>query len=259
MDLARRRTTAWLYYGGLAVLMALIVPGTLKVLLPRGLAHHVANDSEGYVLALVLPAWVQWARPWLTGRRLEWPLTWLAAAASLAVGTFLYTSHVLGTVKTLNETFFALAVLLPYVQRARPVSRVLPLAVALGTVVVAVLAEQTGLRPLTTDLAEGVVMVALAPIGLDLLDPGVLDARREQPLRVRQAWWGTLVAIMLGVVALRHVGGHGVFHTVDDYGARAQEAYVGLLLVHLYAAALRPDAAAAAPAVPGSRSAAGTA
>src|SRR5689334_17422006 len=89
--LARRRSyraaLPWVYYGGLCVLVALCASKTLTVLIPGTVGRHVADDSEGYVLALLLPAWIEYIRPRVAGRRSEWVVT--AAAAAVMFGIFL--------------------------------------------------------------------------------------------------------------------------------------------------------------------------
>jgi hypothetical protein len=195
----------------------------------------VANDSEGYLLALALPAWIELVRPRLAGRRSQWPVTALAAVAAFLAFALLYdTTSVAGTIKTLNETLFALALLVPYVQ---PWGRPSPGAAAgLAAAVVAatVAFDHSTLVWLPTQLAEGVVMLVLAPIAFDVTDRGILRPDRPSPLRLRVSWWALLVAIPLGVIALDHLSLHGVVGDAAHYVARAQEAFVGMLLIELY-------------------------
>jgi len=70
----RRRLFAVLYYGGLALVLALILLQLLDEVLGARLASHIAHNSEAYLAALVLSAWIQFVRPRLTGRRAEWPI-----------------------------------------------------------------------------------------------------------------------------------------------------------------------------------------
>ncbi len=227
------------YYGSLCLLMALIITKLLSDLLPKPLAHHIASDSEGYVLAILLPLWIQAARPKLAGLRAEWPATGLAALASLAVGIWQYNGHMLGTVKTLNETFFTLAVLIPYVQLRRPLARPVSVALGVGTLVAVVALEQTSAKHFTTALAEGFVMLLIAPVLFDLADRDILDPGRPSTLRRRQVLWAGLPILALLSIALRRLAPGSAVHQVIDYGARAQEAWVGMLLLSLYFAAYR--------------------
>lgn len=102
------------------------------------------------------------------------------------------------------------------------------------------LAEHTGLAHVTTSLAEGVVMLMLAPIGFDVVDRGILDRDRPGRLGVRQAWWVSLAVLPVVFIALRHVHLLEPLRAADLYATRAQEAFVGMLLLHLYFAARGP-------------------
>lgn len=221
------------YYVLLGLLLVLVVAKVLPHLLPLKVARHIGSDSEGYVLALLLPLWLQFARPRLTGT-LRWPATLAAAGVCFAVFLVLYQVHsIVGTVRTLNETFFALALLLPYVMLRRRPS--VPVAVGLCVLLVALIVglEQTGLAQLVTNLAEGTIMLVLAPVVLDAVDRPVLGSG---PL----SWRGRallllgLAVVPLVVIALRHAGLPGWAHDADGYVARAQEAFVGFWLVVAY-------------------------
>ena len=148
-------------------------------------------------------------------------------------------SHMLGTVKTLNETFFALAVLIPYAQLCRPLARSVSVALAVGTLIAVLALEQTTAKHVTTALAEGFVMLLIAPVLFDLADRDILNPARPSTPRSRQALWAGLVALALLSIALRRVTHHSALHDVADYGARAQEAWVGMLLLTLYFTAYR--------------------
>ena len=243
-----RRAVCFAYYAVLLVLLAMAVTGTTGDVFPHQLAKHVSEDSEGWLLALLLPAWIQYARPRLTGRRAEWPLTLLAAAVMLVIGLVCYGKDgVPPKIATLNETFFALAVLLPYVQLRRPVSRGLAYGLP-GAVLLVILVAST--TSLVTNLAEGVVMLVLAPIGLDVVDRVILEPERRV-LPARWAWYAFLVVEPLVVAALEHTFS-GVAGDVVAYAARVQESFVGVLLVELYLAVVllrvpRSDLAGAHP------------
>ncbi len=222
------------YYVLVSVLLVLVVAKVLPHLLPLKVAKHIGSDSEGYVLALLLPAWLQYARPRLWGRAAQWPVTIVAAAAMFAVFRVLYRTHsIVGTVRTLNETFFALAALLLYVQsrrRPRP-SVAVGLSVLLAALVV--LFERTALAQLDTNLAEGTIMLVLAPAVLDAVDRDVLGSGEVSWLR-RSLLLAALAVVPLVVIALRHAGLPGWAHDVDGYVARAQEAFVGMWMVVAY-------------------------
>ncbi len=228
------RKTALAYYGALCVLMTLILFSLLGHLLPHPIARHISNDSEGYVLALILPLWIQVARPRLAGSRAQWPVTGLAALSCLLTGVVLYNSSIVSSVRTLNETFFALTLLIPFVQLRRPLPRRLPALISVAVVLLTVVAQHTGLHHLSTQLAEGVVMLTLAPLALDVGDRGILEPTRPTAAPLRRAWWVALALLPLVAIALKHVMTSPSLHAVIEYITRAQEAPVGLLLIHLY-------------------------
>ncbi|MFL6115149.1 MAG: hypothetical protein ACJ786_27945, partial [Catenulispora sp.] len=121
----RRRIFAVLYYGGLTLVLALILLQLLDEVLGKKLATHIGHNSEAYLVALVLAAWIQYARPRLAGRRAEWPAAVLVGVVMLVIGIALINTHLPSRIRTLNEAFIALGVLIPYVQAPRPISRIL--------------------------------------------------------------------------------------------------------------------------------------
>jgi len=225
----RREFLASAYYAVLVVLLALAVTGTLRSVIPGPVGKHLAEDSEGLLLALLLPLWIQFVRPRLRGSRREWFVTALAVAACLAVGLWLFggAQGVPSRIYTLNETFLALAVLLPYVQLRRPLPAAVPLGLSGGVLLVVLVASGT---TLITDLAETLAMLVLVPLGLDVVDRAVLDLRRWTPELWRWAWYAFLVLAPACFALLYDaVGGNFL-----RYAVRVQEAFVGLLLIELY-------------------------
>lgn len=230
-----RRAVAIVYYGGLCLLLGLIISKTLTDIIPGTVGKHIGFDSEGYVLALILPLWIEYARPRLAGRQIEWPVTAAAAIVMFAVLLLLYNSQsILGTVKTLNETFLALAFLIPYVQLIRRPSRSVAWACALVVLVLLVVFDHSSLVRFPTNLAEGLVMLILAPIAFDVTDRGILRPGRPSPLRVRQAWWALLVVLPLLFIAIHHAHLGGTLGAADRYATRPQEAFVGMFILEIY-------------------------
>lgn len=229
-----RAAAGWLFYSGLALLLTLILTQQLDSLLPTELATRIGYNSEGYALALVLAAWIQFGLPRLVGRG-GWLRTLLLTVGTLALAVYLVNSDLPSRFTTLNEAFFALALLVPYVALPRPLRRwPAPLSVALLLGVV--LAVQFGPpeSPVIL-LAETMAVFILAPLAFDVVDRGILDDRAVTSTAVRAAWYGALIAIPLVVVALgtdARTGG-GV-HAVLEYIGRVHEAVIGLLLVQLY-------------------------
>jgi hypothetical protein len=145
---------------------------------------------------------------------------------------------------------YLLALLLPYVQpRRRPG---VGAALGLGTLlaVAVVLLGHTPLAHLDTALAEGTVLLVLAPLVLDAVDRDVLGSG-SLPWRGRAALLVALAVVPLTVVALRHAALPGWAHDGVGYLARAQEAFVGMWLVVAYLGVHRALARPAPPAALG--------
>lgn len=230
----RTRLLSAVFYGGLILLMALILTKVLADILPAQLARRIGFNSEGYTLAIVLGGWIQFVLPRLTGVS-RWAITLSAASGCAALGLVLYTGHAPSQFKTLNEAFFALAVILPYVTLARPLRRWPPLisAVLLITVVVGV-ATSSASSPVVL-LAESFVAVMLAPLTFDVVDRGILDPGAGTSAPLRWLWYATLIAVPVVVVLLGTEDRTGPgFGEVLQYIGRVHEAVIGILLVQLF-------------------------
>jgi hypothetical protein len=228
----RRRIFAVLYYGGLALVLTLILLQLLDEVLGAKLATHIGHNSEAYLTALVLAAWIQYARPRLAGTRAEWPVALLVGAAMVLVGVALIQTDLPSRFRTLNEAFIALGVLIPYVQARRPVHPVLSYGLP-GLVLLLVLV--VGDRGLVRDLAETATMLILIPIGLDLVDRGILQSDAVTSVRARWAWYAALVLIPVVFVALRrgaHVGGWAGNRML--YSQRGLEGYIAAFFIEVY-------------------------
>ena len=231
----RRRVVAGVYYLGLCLLLGLIISKTLTDIIPGTVGKHIGYDSEGYVLALVLPLWIEFIRPRLAGKRYEWAVTAAAAGVLLAIFVVLWNTHtIIGSVKTLNETFFALVFLVPYVQPTRRPSKYVAAGCAAAVLVLVAIFDHTSLIRFTTPLAEGLVMMILAPVAFDIADLGILRADRHSPLRIRQAWWALLVVVPLVFIALHHAKFSGTLGAFFRYAVRPQEAFVGVFILSMY-------------------------
>jgi hypothetical protein len=228
----RRRIFAVLYYAGLSLVLALILLQLLDDVLGKKLAAHIGHNSEAYLAALMLAAWIQFVRPRLAGTRAEWPVAIVVGVVMLVVGIALIQTHLPSRFRTLNEAFIALGILIPYVQARRPVSRVLSYGLP-G--VVLLLALAVGDRGLVRDLAETATMLILIPIGLDLVDRGILQSDAVTSIRSRWAWYAALVLIPVVFVALRngaHVGGWAGNRML--YSQRGLEGYIAAFFLEVY-------------------------
>ena len=249
-----RRFLPALFYGALALLLASILFQLLAEIAPAPVASRVGHNSEGYLAALAVAGWIQYARPRLTEHRREWPVTGLVAAVALAIGLLLLASDLPSRFRTLNETFLALTLLLPYLQLRRPLPRVVAGGVAAGFLAVVVAFESTAA---VTDLAETFGILILAPVAFDLVDRGLLDPAARTSTRARWLWYAALAVVPVTLSVLEYqVGVDGVAGGAVRYGVRVTEAFICLLLVQLYLAVglgrtgRRP--AAASPVLAGS-------
>jgi hypothetical protein len=228
----RRRIFAVLYYGGLALVLALILLQLLDEVLGKRLATHIGHNSEAYLAALVLSAWIQYVRPRLAGRRAEWPAALLVGVIMLVIGIALVQTHLPSRFRTLNEAFIALGILIPYVQARRPLNRVVSYGLP-GVILLLVLV--VGDRGLVRDQAESAAMLILIPIGLDLIDRGILQSDAVTSVRLRWSWYAALVLIPVVFVALRkgaHVGGWAGNRML--YSQRGLEGYIATFFIEVY-------------------------
>jgi hypothetical protein len=221
-----------LYYGGLALVLALILLQLLDEVLGKRLATHIGHNSEAYLAALVLSAWIQYVRPRLAGKRAEWPTALLVGVIMLVIGIALVQTHLPSRFRTLNEAFIALGILIPYVQARRPLSRVISYGLP-GVALLLVLV--IGDRGLVRDQAESAVMLILIPIGLDLIDRGILQSDAVTSVRARWSWYAALVLIPVVFVALRkgaHVDGWAGNRML--YSQRGLEGYIAAFFIEVY-------------------------
>ena len=221
-----------MFLAGLGVLLVCILLALLPRLLPGGLASKVAFNSEGYLLALALAAWVQFVRPRLHGRRSEWPVTAAVAAGSLVVGVALFNSDLTSRVKTLNETFIALSLILLYVQARRRPAPSVALVSSLVVLAIVVFGNRT---EIVTQLAESLGMLLLVPVAFDVVDRGILDPRAPTSSARRYTWYALLVVMPSTFSLLWHgFDLTGLGYEITRYDIRMHEAFVGVLLVELY-------------------------
>jgi hypothetical protein len=226
------RLIGWVFYGGLVLLLGLILANALGNVLPAALARRVGYNSEGYLFALVVAAWIQFARPRLTGAR-KWPVTLAVAVLCLVVGVALLNSDLPSRFKTLNEPMIALAVVIPYVVLRRPVTILVALVppLILGGIVAGMILDPEGL---VINLAETFGYWMLVPLAFDVVDRGILDPDATTSPRLRYPFYAVLAAIPITVSALgfeERTGG-GI-HAWLSYAGRIHESFIGVLLIVL--------------------------
>jgi hypothetical protein len=221
------------YYSALIVLLGMAVTGTLESVFPAELADDIGEDSEALVLAVALPAWIQFARPLLIRTRYGWPATLLAAGVFLAAGMCMYFSAVglPAEVSTLSEPVLALAALVPYSQLRRPLRKITVAALPTAAVLVVLLAPDVGLVVRAPEL---LAMLVLVPVGLDVVDQRILDPDAASARAIRWSWYALLLLapLCLSLLLRDTFTGTPVRNVV-----LAQEAWFGVLLLQLYLAA----------------------
>lgn len=231
------------FYGGFSLLLLLIVTDTLRQVIPEEIAVRLGYNSEAYLFALALAAWIQFVRPRLQVRsaHVRWSWTVGFAAVWAAIGFNLFMSDLPSRIKTLDESSFALAILIPYVMFRRPLhSRVfLAIPVLIGVTVWGISLEPDGWTPepegWIVDQAEAFGFVMLAIIAFDAIDRGILNpSARTNPV-VRWIWYAFLALEVMIVSALGTVArqGEGVVPTTLEWLGRIHESFIGILAVSL--------------------------
>lgn len=225
---------AGLLYGACALLLVGAMTGLLKELLPDAVGGRLARNSEAWLVILVLGSWIQFVRPRITDSSIEWPVTVLAAAVCFGVGYYFWEVGTIAgetRITTLNEGLFALAFMLPYVMIWRPLPRWIPWMIAGLVLVVTVLLNRTGF---VTDLAETIGFVVLLPIGLDVVDRGILDPEaRTVPLE-RYAWYAFLVVTPVLFALIETNPPDGLAGEASRYMVRLTEGFVATLVLGVY-------------------------
>ncbi len=233
------RWVAIVFFGGLAALSLLVFSKHLSDVLPQAVATHIARNNEGLVLAVVLGAWIQFIRPRLVSSY-AMPIALLVGAGFLLGGLWLthgpLTKPGGGVFITQDETAYALAVLIPYVQLLRPV----PLWAYLVPVVGFVVPVVIGSNQTITNLAEFFTALVLVPITVDIVDSGILDG---SPARVgRGALWTLLMAVC--VVAMFKGFDRRPDTVIDEvvrWVYRGAEMFIAAGFLTLYFSVLRHD------------------
>jgi hypothetical protein len=222
------RVWRWLFYGGLVAISAIIlaVPG-----LPQAGAGRIARNSEAFVLALLLAGWIEFARPRLAACRWRWPITLAAAAACAAVATFLLLGDQPARLRTLNESFLAIALLLPFLQRRSVLAPRIAVMASLG--VLAVMVAGSGI-PHVVGAAETMAVLVLAFPGLWIVDRHILDGHPVGLTALQLIWYAVLVAAPLAFSMIASAQFGGPLGDVAGHGVRTIEAFACMLLVEIY-------------------------
>jgi hypothetical protein len=223
-----------LFYAGVTALLLGVLFQLWGDVLPSAISVRIGHNSEGYVLALAIAAWIQFARTPLRGTRWEWPITVLVATAFIGLTIYLLVGGLASRFKTLNEATLAAALLIPYVQLRRPLPRATALWVAVAIVVVTAVTNRTST---TTDLAETYGMIFLGVVGLDLIDRGILDPAATTRRALRWSWYALMVIAPVAFsIAEYHLdaGSTGIIGEPVRFMVRITEAFIFALFVQVF-------------------------
>lgn len=228
-----RRGVQWVVYGGLVLLLVLIITAVLDRFMSAKLASRVAYNSEAYLFAVVLASWIQFALPRIAIESRVWRS--LAYGAVWAVvGLGLLVSGWPSRVVTLNEAAFALAVLIPYVSLCRPlppwVLSAIPVIIGLT-----VWAAEWSPQSWVIDQAETLALVVLAMLTFDVFDRSLLHPDAQVNRWLRWAWYGFLILepVVVSGLGTGVRAGDGVGALTLHYLGRVHESFIGVLLVSL--------------------------
>lgn len=234
-----RRLATWAFYGGLSLLVVLSATGLLPVFVPESLARRIAYNSEAYLFAVGLGSWIQFALPQLEeAKRL--PVALWVGAFWAVIGVGLVLSDLPSSVRTLNETALALALLIPYVSLPRPVSRWWLVSLPVMVVLV-VYAVRWAPESWVIDQAETIGFLFLTVLTIDLVDRALLQPGLDpSPLRR----WGWCLVLLLEPVVVSGLGteireGYGAAAATLEFLGRVHESFFGVLFVVLALALLR--------------------
>jgi len=231
-SISRNLWVSIVYYGGLVLVLVATWAGLASALLPPSIATRIAFNTEGWLLALLLAAWIQFARPAL--RRRSRPMAWGLGVGVLSfiVGLVLLQLDDQPQFRTLNESFLGFAIVAPYLLAKRPLARWLVFLVAGLALLLTVTANAS---PFVTDYAEALAVVVLVPIGFDLVDRSILEPGRHTALALRLGWYLFLLLFPLLATVLTYdlqVG--GVVGDYSRYQTRTHETFIAVLLVELF-------------------------
>lgn len=235
-----RSGVAAVYYGGLLLVLTMIVTKVQPPGIPGAIAGRISRNSEGLVVLLGVSLWIEFVRRRAGTSTQALTSAILGAIGWLIIGLFLRFAPLPPQWHTLNEAALALAVLVPYLQLRRPLPGwvwLLPLAAVAVPLV-------GGSNPVTTDLAEAFGALVLIPLCVDVVDRGIIDGSRPPLARVL-AWMAFLMIAVVALHALFDPTPTGFVAEIIRYASRVTEMFLASLFLHGYFSLLRPDLRAA--------------
>jgi hypothetical protein len=220
---------AALFYVAIAALLIVCTTRHTADVFPNRLAHRIGDNSEAYLLAGVACLWLHFVRREAQRRGIGLIAGVVGGLVCLVLGIIFKKAGWPSSVGTLNEAWFGLAFLLPYFMLPRPIrwAALFSLALVIGLLI----ANDTSI---VIKGAESWMVLVLAPLGFDVFDRAILDRGARESQLLRLLWMAILIAVPLLAAALRHHVGHGHVNGIRDYISRANEAFIGLLIIHAY-------------------------
>jgi len=231
-----QRTVTKIYFGVLIAVLALTLAQGLIDGFPTILPKHVTRNSEGVLFALVLSAWIQFVRQRLFIGLAALPASLAAGGLCLVLGLVCVNAGLPSSLKTLNEALFALAVLIPYASLKRPLG-VWWWAVPILAIVIPVAGAGSDQA---TRLAETFAFLLVIPIALDFADRAILDPSRRRNVMLMVGWLLVVIFVPVLMHVVRPNNPRGVVEEVERYLSRTTEAYVAVIVMHLYFSFLLP-------------------
>lgn len=228
-----RRWLPVAFYGGLLVVLVGVLLEVWATVLPGGLATRIGHNTEGYLFALVLGAWIQLVRPRLAGTTREVPVTAATSVLALAAGLGLLATDWASRFVTLNEPLVALAALIPFAQVRGPWSRRLALGISGAALLLMVVGGER--IQVVTDQAEALGFLLLVPLALGVVDSGVLRPSSTTSAVLRWLWYAAMLVVPVLLSYLEYqVGVDGFLGTGTRFGVRIAESFIGTLLLSAY-------------------------
>lgn len=226
-----------LFYAALTAVLLVVILRDVSAVVPGSVGKHIGSNSESYLIALVLAAWVQGGYQSRSGTR-HVIMAVLLGGLMGALGLYLYASHLPAPIKTLNESFIACAVLIPWCALPhRPWQRA-PACIPLIVVVLGTALGVSADASFIVSQAESVIAIAAIILALDVWDRGLLVGRSLSTWPSRVLLWSTLTLIPLVVVAagVERRSEAGFVNVILDYLGRGQEGFVAAILLSVFLA-----------------------
>lgn len=221
------RARSFAFYIFCSVVLVVMMTKAHTHVLPGRLAHEFGDESEAFPIAILFCAFVQYLRTPLlaTGAR-RWLVVGLLAVGCWVFAWLLLHLGLPSSVATLNESFVAVGAMILYATIGRPVPHAWAITAALA--VAALLLSPVDL---VRGQAESVIPIALTPMAFDWADRTILHRDAIDLPRRRALWCVALVVVPLLTRFHLDVGGHT---DVLQFGRRATEGFLALLIIHLF-------------------------